>query len=207
MKKIKKKSKSCLPYLMIIITIALVTFNSYINSNNKITSTNIFNALLSDSNKNIMTKDDNIFSNISSFISKININNPISFLNSGLMLEQEHIDDYSNLEQLKKISFHMNNPNEVSVDEPLVYIYNTHQIENYSCKNFNEYNVTPNVLMASYILQENLLARQIPTIVEEADFTKELNDKGYKYWQSYQISREYVLKVQKRYPSIKYFIW
>ena len=39
--------------------------------------------------------------------------------------------------------------------EPKVYIYNTHQNENYSMKTLEPYNITPNVMMASYLMKEN----------------------------------------------------
>ena len=39
------------------------------------------------------------------------------------------------------------------VNEPVVYIYNSHQLENYSSNKYEPYNITPNVIMASHILK------------------------------------------------------
>mgnify|MGYP003305959477 CR=1 FL=1 len=47
-------------------------------------------------------------------------------------------------------------PNAVDIENPIIYIYNSHQLENYSSTNYEAYNITPNVMMASYILKEML---------------------------------------------------
>lgn len=62
-----------------------------------------------------------------------------------------------------------------------VYIYSTHQRETYKDKT--------TVVEASYYLKTLLEQKGIEVIVEDRDFTKELNDAKLDYNKSYQISR------------------
>ena len=51
--------------------------------------------------------------------------------------------------------------------EPIVYIYNTHQTEDFYPGNLAYHNITPNVMMVSYMLQTSLSDHGISSIVEE----------------------------------------
>ena len=66
--------------------------------------------------------------------------------------------------------------------EPIIYIYNTHDEEEYEHNYINSYNISPNVKLASYYLQEQLNNMGIISIVEErsvADLVRK-NDWVYK---------------------------
>ena len=89
---------------------------------------------------------------------------------------------------------------------PTIYLYNSHQLENYSSDNLNVYGITPNVLMASYLLREKLNEKGIETIVEEANMSDVLNANGWDYSYSYVASRTLMEKKYKEYSSLKYFI-
>ena len=54
----------------------------------------------------------------------------------------------------------------------IIYIYNSHQLENYNNYNLEIYGITPNVLMASYLLKEKLNERGLSTIVEDTNLTE-----------------------------------
>ena len=45
-----------------------------------------------------------------------------------------------------------------------IYIYNSHQLENYDSTNLDIYGITPNVMMASYLLKEKLNKKGLSTI-------------------------------------------
>ena len=49
---------------------------------------------------------------------------------------------------------------------PIVYIYNTHETENYKNEFKSEYSITPDVKLASYILKEYLNDYDIDSYVE-----------------------------------------
>lgn len=96
--------------------------------------------------------------------------------------------------------------NLIKKDEPKVYIYNTHDEENYSNEGFEIYNITPTVKLASYMLQDELNNLGINTIVEERPVIKQLKKQNLPYNYSYDISNKYCKEIKEKYPSIIYFI-
>lgn len=75
-------------------------------------------------------------------------------------------------------------------DKPIVYIYNTHQKE--------EYGNNKNVLDAAYVFKTELINQGVHTIVEERDITEfmTLNNMNYNY--SYDASRYYIEDIMKK---------
>ncbi len=114
------------------------------------------------------------------------------------------------LSNFKKLEYHPEKKEVIKVlseeQEPLVYIYNTHQTEDYNPGNLKEYNVTPTVYMASVMLQKALKKTGINSIVEESNIKEILNLYGWSYNNSYLASRLLLEEVKKNYPSIKYYI-
>lgn len=92
------------------------------------------------------------------------------------------------------------------IKEPIIYIYNTHQSENYDPGNLSIYNITPTVYMTAIMLQKALEKKAIYSIVEEADIKSILNINNWTYSDSYKASKLLLDEVPKNYPSIKYFI-
>lgn len=93
-----------------------------------------------------------------------------------------------------------------NTQDPLVYLYNTHQAEGYSKVGISEYDVVPTVLFASYYLREKLNDLSIPTIVETNDITEVLRVNQWSYSHSYDASRYLVNNAKSTHPNIKYFI-
>ena len=91
-------------------------------------------------------------------------------------------------------------------DEPLVYIYNTHDKESYVNPDSSLYNIDCNVKTASYILQDKLLQYNITSIVEERSPTGEVSKNKLDYHYTYSYSRKYLEEAIKNYPSVKIFI-
>lgn len=87
--------------------------------------------------------------------------------------------------------------------EPLVYLYNTHQLEEYESAT-SEYTVKPNVMIASYLLREKLNNIGIPTLVETNDVKKYLNDNNLSYKMSYHATEYFARIAQKENPTIMY---
>ena len=100
----------------------------------------------------------------------------------------------------------MSDPSNKKIDKPLIYIYNTHQLENYNNDNLSIYGITPNVLMASYLLKEKLNNLDIPTIVEDTNITEFLDINKWDYSSSYKASRIFLLDKKNTYDSLKYYI-
>ena len=110
------------------------------------------------------------------------------------------------MEELKKISSYIEDPNPIDINNPIIYIYNSHQLENYNNENLEKYGITPNVLMASYILKEKLNTMGLSTIVETTNLTDFLNVNGWDHSSSYKASRLLMLDKISKYNSLKYFI-
>ena len=123
------------------------------------------------------------FSNIS--LNKIhNIDLDIKgnyLLNIGLnKLDKIKIDK----KVIKKQEYNNTNGN------PKVYIYNTHQTEEY--KTIENYNLTPTVLTASLILKDMLKDYGVEVIVEERDLLTDLKNMNLTYNKAYYVSEKWL---------------
>ena len=213
---IKKKVRKSFIYIIFIYAIFSITFYYSLRNSSEISNTNFINFLLKGGNSHLISdyKLVNIVNYSTQFLFNIDIKNPTSILDSGIfvygnrdkVLEMEHNDDYSNLEQLKEVSSYIEDPNPVDVENPIIYIYNSHQLENYDSSNLDIYGITPNVLMASYLLKEKLNNKGLSTIVETTNMTEFLNLKGWDHSGSYKASRIFVLDKKNKYSSLQYFI-
>ena len=95
------------------------------------------------------------------------------------------------LTNFNKIKFDKVMFKEVDKDEeelkPRIYVYNTHQTEEY--KTIENYNLTPTVHTASYILKDLLKQYNIGVIVENSDLKTDMNKLGVNYNNAYQVSK------------------
>lgn len=212
----KKRISKSLFYIFIIYIMFAITFYYSLNNSKKISNTKFINFLLKGGNSSMISdyKLTQIINASTNFLFNIDIKNPSTILDSGVLilgnndkiLSLEHNDDYSDLEKLKKVSSYMEDPNPVDVNNPIIYIYNSHQLENYASDNLEIYGITPNVLMASYLLKEKFNSIGLSTIVEDANMTEFLSINGWDYASSYKASRIFILDKKNNYPSLKYFI-
>lgn len=213
---IKKKIGKSFIYIILIYIVFSITFYYSLRNSNNISNTKFINFLLKGGNSHLINdyKLVNIVNSSTKFLFNIDIKNPTSILDNGILvygnnekiLEMNYNDDYSNLEELKEISSYIEDPNPVDVENPLIYIYNSHQLENYDSSNLDIYGITPNVLMASYLLREKLNAKGLSTIVEDYNMAEFLTLNGWDHSGSYKASRIFILDKKNKYPSLEYFI-
>ena len=224
LKSTKKKSKfskvKLLFYLGCIYISFAYTFYYSFNSKKTVSNEEFINLLVSTGNANILKeyKITNIINDTMNFIFDIDFMNPVSLLNSSILkygepnnevtktISLEYNDDYSNMEELESISDYIEDPNPTETTKPIIYLYNSHQLENYSNKELDIYGITPNVLMASYVLREKLNEIGINTIVEDANMSEILSKNGWNYSYSYKASRGLMEEKKKQYATLKYFI-
>lgn len=206
-------SKNYRQYSFLIKTFLILILVIFILS--KIMSIRLFN-----SNKNLimMTMESSnhliktelsysdILEDILKIVTNIDLKKPISLFNNNLLFESikeivgekvsdEEIPDESNTDLVF---------NEQS-NLPLVYIYNTHQTEEY-INNESTYDLKPTVYTAANYLKEVLERQGIKTIVEEANIKKYLDDNNLNYDDSYIASRYYLEQAKNNNPSLKLFI-
>ena len=118
-------------------------------------------------------------------------------------------DNFKNLNKViikREAKLSENIKNASALGEPLIYIYNTHQTEEYAPGSLKNYNITPTVYMAANILKEDLRENGINAIVEDSSLQKGLSERGLNYNSAYTLSYEWLTSAKERYPSVKYFI-
>lgn len=221
-KKKKKRWKvKVICYVVLIYLGFSYTFYNSFKGSKTVSNEEFINLLVASGNANILSKykTTNLVNATMKLILNIDLTKPVTILNSSILkygekeeeevtktISLEYNDDYSNMEELKEISDYIEDPNPTESNDPIIYLYNSHQLENYSSQDLDIYGITPNVLMASYILREQLNGLGISTIVEEANMSEVLASNGWNYAYSYQASRNLMESKKNTYASLKYFI-
>lgn len=132
-------------------------------------------------NNNYKYINSNIFKNMEIVI-KNTINNPSFFL--------DYYDNSYYKETDTNLVYKSNN-------KPIIYIYNTHQSEEYS--NYSVYEL-------SEYLSEELDKSLLPNYFERQSIKTYLNNNSYSYSKSYKASKYYMENAKKKYSSLNYFI-
>lgn len=209
----KKKNKLKIFLILVIIYLSLsLTFYYSMKNNKMITNEEFIIFLLNNGNANF-TKDykfTNVINKTVNYILKIDFTNPVSLFNGTILNsssnQNKDDDEFYDIDKLKEISSYISDPNKIDEKNPLIYLYNSHQLENYNNYNLEIYGITPNVLMASYLLKEKLNERGLSTIVEDTNLTEFITLNNWSYNNSYKASRIFLLDKKNTYPSLKYFI-
>lgn len=182
----KKKNKLKKLFIISMITIGIIISYKRIESSKIKISNKDFTDLII--NNTYTYKDENIV--LKTINTVINKNNPIKLMNT----------DY------KK---YLSNTTEPVITEetiPLIYLYNSHQTEEYKASNYAEFSVNPTVIMNDYILEDIFNKNGYKTIVEEQSIKEILNKNNWNYTYSYKASRQLLEESIIKYPSLKYFI-
>ena len=90
--------------------------------------------------------------------------------------------------------------------DPLIYIYNTHQAEEYETSTIIDYSIKPTVTISNYILEEIFNKNKLYTYVEESNIKEILNKNSWSYSYSYKATRTLLEQRKLEYPTLKYFI-
>lgn len=121
------------------------------------------------------------------------INNPINLLNNNIksvktINKSKKTNNEANKDQTQTVNVDINNP--------IIYIYNTHQTESYQ-----DYSVYD----AAYLLKDKLNNLGLSSYLEEQSMKVFLDTNGLKYYNSYTASRNYLDLAKNNYSSLKYF--
>lgn len=147
-------------------------------------------------------------------LNKISDKNLVRLLLGNVNLDEYYITDLIKMNEYIKSNalllddFYKEEVEDVSADSysPVIYIYNTHQSEEYGVSNFVEFSVKPTVIMASYILEDVFKKNNLDSLVEERSIKDILTSNGWKYNSSYRASRLLMEDSYSKYKSLKYFI-
>ncbi len=212
--KAKNGKKKIIKYIILIVTVYLIySLVSFIVLNLKIVDTNeeFLKKILVDSNYHLLYEErsNNFIYKISKFIGNLNISNPTTILEKSFGYKFSDNDTFvynknDNVidSSIEEVIDYMQEKE--TTKDPLVYIYNTHQTEKYSNEDMGD--ITPDVLMASYLLKDKLEKLGIPTLVEESNISEFMKINNWNYNNSYKASRFYLMDAKNKYSSIKLFI-
>ena len=173
-------------FILTMITIGLIiSYKKLYNSKIEISNKEFINII----STNTYKYDNN---NLKSILRKtIDINNPIRLMNNDY---NKYIDTTTKEVVLKEDN------------SPLIYLYNTHQSEEYKPSTYAEFSINPTVIMNNYILEDIFNKNGYKTIVEENSISDILNNNNWNYSNSYKASRILLEKSIITYPTLKYFI-
>lgn len=198
-----------LVYILIIYCVYNFTF-TFLNKINLANSNEEFiTYMLNDSNHYIKYEKANtdISAKVIKLFTNIDLKNPVSILQTSFYdySDNELVYD-DNYDTEDKKTTYIENPNPNNTNNPRIYIYNSHQLENYKMNNLEEYNITPNVLMASYLFKEKLEENNIPTIVEETNMSEFMNSNNWKHKDSYTASRYLIRDTLEKHNNLELLI-
>ena len=178
LKELRRKLIKCFFIFMFMFFICYVTVNKLYKTN-KISNEEYVKLLLSEIYKN---KSNDFYTNVVRiFSNNFKPENMILIpkLENKIITKTEYVKD----------------PNEISIANPIVYIYSTDQLKTYIKTDTYSYNLIPNTVMSSYLLKDYLNNLGISSITLNIN----INDNK-------ELLKENILKSINTYPSLKYFI-
>ncbi len=207
----KRRKKHKLIKILILILVCYFSFESttyYVLKSQLATSNEEFlQNMLRDSNHYLLYQksEENVIAKIGKYFMDFDLEQPLSLL--GVPTVEEQKKEEMVFQEDPDATFVSNPVEKTDVSSsPQVYIYNTHQTESYSMKTLEPYNITPSVMMASYLMKEHFQKAGIETIVEETNISDYMKEQGYQYAKSYVASRTFVESILKKYPDLKLII-
>ena len=183
--KSKRKIKIKFRYVIyIIIVILIYQLFIYVSTNLKIVKTNeeFISKILSNSNYHLSYNQN--YSNIFNYILKsmIDVNNPVD------ILRNQNENKVILSDSLKLSSYEKN---------PTIYIYNTHDLEQYNNSILKNYNIKSDVNMASILLSKIFNNLGINVIIEPKKTSEILNSQNLDYNKSFDVSKTYIKEAMK----------
>jgi len=207
MKKINKKNKRKRKiYFFLIIIFYLSSFCLTIKLCFKKYNHDIVEYLVNNNSSYIEKKNNKkVITKIVSLVANIDFKNPVTMISNNYDIDDNKVNEEEKEEKLK--DNYVSDPKpDLRIEEPIVYLYNTHQTEEYALSNNEEYNVKPTVMTLSYILREKLNNKGIKTIVEENNVSEFLKANNWNYASSYKVTRLLLDDIKSKNKSLKYYI-
>jgi len=204
----KNKKKNYKIKILFLLFVSIISFVFTIKFLNKVNLQvdDLFLTSLIGSSSNVKGKG--ISSSIVNYVIELDFLNPVNLIKNNYKGLVTNKSDISNISS--SINVHGGDSNKLPVPtnkgKPIIYIYNTHQKEEYAPSNTLEYNIKPTVMVASYMLEERLKKEGINAIVEESDVTELLRINNWNYASSYKITKMLMQQAKIDNPSLLYFI-
>lgn len=210
--KAKKRYRFKIKYIIYILIIyCFYQFTFYFLNDITLANSNeeFITFMLNDSNHYIKYENSNndIGRRVVKLLTNIDLKNPVSIIKASFYdYNDDELVYEDNYDKEDKKTVYIENPIPNNSNNPRVYIYNSHQLENYKMSNLEDYNITPNVLMASYMFKEKLEEYNIPTIVEETNMQEFMNSNNWQHKDSYTASRYLIKDTLEKYNNLDLLI-
>ena len=210
-KRIKKKKKTKINklYLFLLLFLYLSSFFLTIKlSFNKKDNSKILKYLI-ESNSNYIEKEEDkrLVTKVVSYIANVDLSKPLTLINNNYKDDLIYdIDEDLKVDKIPDNNYVKDPYPDYEEKNPIVYIYNTHQGEEYAKSNNEDYNIKPTVMTLSYILREKLKKNNISSIVEENDVLEFLRTNNWNYASSYKVTKILMNDAKEKNNSLKYFI-
>lgn len=208
-KKFVSKNKKTKKLKLKIILVVIMIFSSFLFTIKALSKYNLphrnsdlINFLIENNNPFIVNSKSN-YSYFHKFMTKLidlDLTDPLSILDTNFKDLTNKTAVYD--KEVKKIS----NESVISEEEPIIYLYNSHDTEEYKPSSFAEYSVIPTVKLSDYVLKEKLEDNGFSVLIEEQSISSIRSSLGLNYAGSYQTSRVLMEQAKKKYPSLVYFI-
>ncbi len=164
-------------------------------------NSDLVNFLIENNNPFIVNSKSNYsyFHKIMTKLIDLDITDPLSILDTNFKGLTKKVKPE---EEAKKVS----NEKVITEGEPTIYLYNSHDTEEYKPSSFAEYSVMPTVKLSDYVLKEELEKNGFSVLIEEQTISSIRSSLGLNYAGSYQASRVLMEQAKKNNPSLEYFI-
>lgn len=184
----RKKLLYFITIIMLILTLNYIEKNITINLNDS----KIIDILWKSENKYLKN---NTVSDIYDYINDNIFNTPVNLLVNEFNYESEN--DYLP----EDLGF-------VYVENklPIIYIYNSHQGEKYSADYLEDYNIVPDVLIASNMLKDKLEQKKVKVYVENSNILEYMKNNNLNHAGSYIASRHFLIEALSKYPNAILYI-
>lgn len=201
-KKTKKMKPKIILVVIMIFSSFLFTIKTLSKYNLPYQNIDLINFLIENNNPFIVNSKSN-YSYFHKFMTKLidlDLTDPLSILDTNFKNLTNKTAVYD--KEVKKVS----NESDISEKEPIIYLYNSHDTEEYKPSSFAEYSVIPTVKLSDYVLKEKLEDNGFSVLIEEQSISSIRSSLGLNYAGSYQASRVLMEQAKKKYPSLVYFI-
>ena len=185
-KKKKKKKVKILFFLFMLIIGLIISYKSLEKSKYTIKEKDFINLIIEES---FSYTSDTIINKLMD--KTLEVTNPIKLMNKEY---NKYIEKTTEKRVLKEET------------PPIIYLYNTHQTEEYKSSSFIEFSINPTVVMNDYILEDIFNKNGYKTYVEEKSIKEILRKNNWNYSSSYKASRILLEDAIINNPSLKYFI-
>ena len=201
-KKSKKIKPKIILFFIMIFSSFIITIKTLSKYNLPYQNSDLVTFLIENNNHFIVNSKSNYsyFHKIMTKLIDLDLTDPLSILDTNFKGLTKKIDVDN--KDIKKVS----NEDVIKEVEPTIYLYNSHDTEEYKPSSFAEYSVMPTVKLSDYVLKEKLEDNGFSVIIEEQSISSIRSSSGLNYAGSYQASRSLMEQAKEKYPSLIYFI-